>query len=466
MCKRFFCILFAAVLCFLAAAPALTSNAALFGKPDVDLSVPNALLVNLNTGTEVFSVGVDEKVYPASTTKIMTAIVVLENCSDLEETVTVSSKATAIIKSKYDSYAKAGLETGDELSVRYLLELLMVKSACDAAIVLSEHVSGSEEDFAEAMNAKAEELGCTGTHFTNSTGKHSSEHYTTAYDMSVITQYALKNPTFVELFSMSKVLIPGSENSTYSTTNFLLLKSNKYFYKYATGGKTGTTTEAGRCLVSTAKKDDAEYLCLVFGGKSDNSKNLNYAFEDTIKLFDWAFDNLSVVKIGEMEGAQFETKLRYAWNHDYVTLSVEEDVYAVMPVGADTTISHDNKDGTATGLLVSVDIPDHLDAPVTKGDPAGTAKFFYRDEDGVVELANGSVVVYESVDRNFFSFIFTKIGSFFTSTPVVIILIVLLTALIIYLIICFIKRTRGNRRSPRFSRRKSAKTNYRRTFRR
>lgn len=466
MCKRFFCIFFAAMLCLLAAAPLFSANAALFEKPDVELSSTHALVINLNTGTEVFALGADDTVFPASTTKILTAALTIEACPDLEEKVQVTRSALNHV----DLYSsQAGLLAGENISLRDLLGLLMVKSACDAASVLAEHVAGSEEAFAELMNTKAAELGCTGTHFVNSSGMHDSNHYTTPRDMGIITQHALKLPEFVEFFSMKQVQTSETELSKkrfFSTTNYLIdaNRGGKYYYKFATGGKTGTTTPAGRCLVSTAKKGDDEYLCLTFGAEGD-SKGNNKAFSDTIALYKWCFENLSIVKVGTTDGAQFETKLRYAWNHDYVTLSVAEDVYAVMPNGADTTVNRDNEDGTATGLLVSVDIPDHLDAPVTKGSPAGTATFFYRDADGAVELATGSVVVYESVDRNFFSYIFTKIGSFFSSTIFLIIFFVLLAALIGFLVFYFVRRSR-NRHRPAFRRRRGAKNNYRRSFRR
>ena len=469
MCKRFFSILLALALLIAAALPAFTAQAALFEKPDITLSSSHALVINLNTGVEVFGKGADETVFPASITKILTAVLVIEACPDLEEKIEVTKSAM----NRVDLYSsQAGLLVGEHISIRDLLGLLMVKSACDAASVLAEHVAGSEEAFAELMNEKAAELGCVGTHFVNSSGTHDVNHYTTPHDMALITQYALKNPAFIEFFSMKQVQTSETELSKkrfFSTTNYLIdaNRGGKYYYKFATGGKTGTTTPAGRCLVSTAQKGEAEYLCLVFGAEGDSSKNVNKAFDDTIALFKWCFDNLSVVKIAANDGAQFETKLRYAWNHDYVTLTVSQDVYAVMPNGADATVNRDDAEGTATGLLVSADIPDHLDAPVAQGDTAGTATYFFRDEDGsVTTLATAPIIVYESVDRNFFSYIFTKIGSFFSSTPVLIIFIVLLTALIGYVVYRLIRRSRHNRHRTTFRRRKSAKTNYRRSFRR
>lgn len=445
MCKRFLTILLLSAQLLM---PALTANAELFEKPDVKLSAEHALVINLNTGTEAFALAADEKLFPASTTKIMTAILTLEECSDLEEKVEVTKEAMSCV----DFYSsKAGLLAGESLTVRELLGLLMVKSACDAACVLAERVSGSEEAFVALMNKKAAELGCVGTHFVNSTGMHNENHYSTARDMAVITRYALRDERFVEFFRQKQVSVGPTELSKkrfFSTTNFLIDRNRggRYYYKYATGGKTGTTTPAGRCLISTAEKDGAEYLCLVFGAAGDNSKNINKAFTDTAELYKWCFSNLSLTKISSSETAQFETKLRYAWNHDYATLTVAKDVYALLPDAAEIVPEPQRDDGTGNmkGLLVKVELPEKLDAPVQKGDPAGVATYFYRD-DGKTVLARADIVVYESVDRNFFAFIFSKIGGFFSSTAMIVILIILAVALVAFIVLRLVKRSRERR---------------------
>ena len=447
MCKRFLTILLAALMLTAVLSPAFSANAQLFETPDLELSSQHALVVNLITGTEVFDLRADEQLFPASTTKIMTAILTLEACGNLEEKVEVTKTAMSYV----DLYSsQAGLLVGESLSIRDLLGLLMVKSACDAACVLAERVSGSEEAFVELMNQKAVELGCTGTHFVNSTGMHDDNHYSTARDIATITQYALKNPAFVEFFSMKQVETAATELSGkrfFSTTNYLIdaNRGGRYYYKFATGGKTGTTTPAGRCLVSTAKKGEDEYLCLVFGAEGDSSKNINQAFPDSAALYNWCFDNVALTKVGSSDGAQFETKLRYAWNHDYVTLTVANDAYAVMPKDADTELKLDDGTPGLTGLLVSVEIPDHLDAPVEAGDPAGTATYFYRDADGETVLAKADIVVYESVDRNFLSFIFTNIGSFFSSTAAIIVIVILAVGFVAFLIIRGVTRSRSRR---------------------
>ncbi len=451
MGKKFLCTLLS-ILTILTI-PIFSANAALFEKPDLDLSSKYALVINLNTDTEVYSLNPDDMLFPASTTKILTAILTIEACADLDEKVEVTKSAMNHV----DLYSsQVGLLVGETLSVRDLLALMMVKSGSDAACVLAEYVSGSFEDFVALMNQKASELGCTGTHFVNPTGMHSADHYSTARDIAIIAKYALKNPIFCEFFQMKQVKVEKTELSDsrfFSTTNYLidLNRGGKYYYKYATGGKTGTTTPAGRCLVSTAKKGETEYLCLVFGAEGDNSKGINKAFSDSSALYSWCFENLSLTKVASCDEPLFETKLRYAWNHDYVTLTVSQDVYAIMPNGASTEIKTDT--GTEQGLLVSPDIPEHLNAPVVKGDAAGSALYYFRDASGETKLASASLVVFESVNRNFFSFIFTKIGNFFTSKAALIILLILIVLLISLIIFRLVRRSKS-RKSSRYRRRR------------
>lgn len=433
--------------------PAFSANAELFSSPDLELSSKYALVINLNTGTEVYSQNPDDMLFPASTTKILTAILAIEACPDLDEKVEVTKSAMSHV----DLYSsQVGLLVGETLSIRDLLALMMVKSGGDAACVLAEHVAGSFEDFVVLMNQKLQELGCTSSHFVNPTGMHSADHYSTARDIATITKYALKNPTFCEFFQMKQVKVEATELSGsrfFSTTNYLidLNRGGKYYYKYATGGKTGTTTPAGRCLVSTAKKGETEYLCLVFGAEGDNSKGINKAFSDSAALYSWCFDNLALTKIASCEAPIFETKLRYAWNHDYVTLTVSEDVYAILPTSASTEVAIESEG--AQGLLVSPSIPEHLNAPVAKGDAAGSAKYFYRDKDGDILLATASVTVFESVNRNFFSFIFTNIGSFFTSKAALITLLILIILLAVLIVSKMVRRSK-TRRSSRYRRRR------------
>lgn len=477
MCKRFFCILLTVLTLIICASPALISSAELFPAGDVELSAQSALVINLNTGLEVFSKNADEVVFPASTTKILTAIMAIEACDDLQETVEVSASAMQYV----DFYSsKAGLEVGEKVSVYNLLGMLMVKSGCDAACVLAEYVAGNVDDFVRMMNAKAQELGCSDkTNFLNCDGMHLAEHYTTARDIAKITMYALKNETFLEFWRMKQITIDETnltpKKRLYTTTNFLIdaNRGGNYFYRYATGGKTGSTTPAGKCLVSTAQKGDAEYLCLVFGAEGDTSKNINKAFSDSATLYNWCFQNLSSAKIAVRDAVVFETGLRYAWNHDFVTLSVKDDVTVILPNGLPTDVSLDDTEHTKQGIVMNVALQEFdddgnplpiaddqwsntlpvLEAPVVKDDVVAKVKYSYRDADGTVDIVTGDLVIYESVDRNFFSFIFQKLEDFFSSKAFLITLLVLIVIIVAYIIIRVTMRSRG-RRSSKYRKRR------------
>ena len=200
---------------------------------------PSALLMDLKTGKILYEKNINEKMYPASLTKIMTAILVLENC-DLNDVATVSDFAVSSVPF---GYVTADLQVGEELKVEQLLNVLLVGSCNDAATVLAEHVAGSVENFSIMMNKKAKELGCNNTNFVNPNGLHSENHYSTAYDLSLISKYAMKNETFRKIVSKLSYKLPTTNKYTkkdrvFYNANSLLFNgtqgSNNYYYKYAT----------------------------------------------------------------------------------------------------------------------------------------------------------------------------------------------------------------------------------------
>ena len=209
--------------------------------------------------------------YPASTTKIVTAIIALENC-ELNESVNVSYDAVMSIP---DGYSSASLQIGETLTVEQLLQLLLVHSANDAANVLAEHIGGSVESFVSMMNTKANELQLSNTHFTNTFGKHDNNHYTTAEDLATIMKYCIKNETFRKIAGSASCAIPATNKygtRKYNSTNELILPNSSYYYPNLTCGKTGFTSQAGDCLVSCSYKDNLELICVILGGKTINRK--------------------------------------------------------------------------------------------------------------------------------------------------------------------------------------------------
>ncbi|MBQ9513460.1 MAG: D-alanyl-D-alanine carboxypeptidase [Clostridia bacterium] len=215
-----------------------------------------------------------EKKPMASTTKILTAITVIENC-DIEEIITVSKDTTNIEGSSIY------LEEGEKLSVSDLLYGLMLRSGNDCAETLAKHCSGSVKDFAELMNKTAKKIGATDSNFTNPHGLHDENHYTTAYDLALISSYAMNNETFRTIVSTKRKVIPNTNKDF----DRVLINKNKMLSNYegATGIKTGYTKVAGRCLVSSAKRDDMELICVVL-----NCPNM---FEDSSNFMENAFSN-------------------------------------------------------------------------------------------------------------------------------------------------------------------------------
>ena len=253
-----------------------------------DINAESALLIDNKTNKVLYSKDMNRKMFPASTTKILTAILVLENHS-LDEKVTASYNAVMTIPS---GYSTANIQIDEVLTVEQLLELLLVHSANDAANVLAEYTGGSIDSFVAMMNTKINELGLSDTHFTNPYGLQDNNHYTTAHDLAIIMQYCLKNDDFRKIAGQASCAIPStnkSEPRKYSSTNELLIAGNSNYYPNLIAGKTGYTSEAGECLVSAAYNDNLELVGVIL--------NSNNRFKDTRSLYNYGYTNFSIKNI-------------------------------------------------------------------------------------------------------------------------------------------------------------------------
>ena len=253
----------------------------------------------------------------------------------------------------------------------------MLQSANEAAVILAEHVSGSQDAFAVLMNQKAAEIGCQNTHFVNPNGVHSSEHYTTCYDLALIANYAMKNNTFKNIVKTTSFTLPATsaypaESRTYMNTNNLIIpdfrdKSDNYYYEYATGIKTGYTTPAKNCLVSSAEKNGIQYISVVLGAGTPyiNGEVVSYRYVDSISLFNYAFDNFSFrkmrsendnIKTVEISNAKKDSK--------DLKLLIASDIVPLVSI--------DNK---YTDLEPVIELKNDLKAPISKGDIVGTISY-------------------------------------------------------------------------------------------
>ncbi len=415
--STFLAVVIAAVSLFCGA---FSANAAIY-QPDVELYSKAYMLINLDDDSYpvVAQKNQDEKMYPASLTKIVTAIVTLNNVSDLQEQVTVSEAAFNILLGT--GAQVAGLEIGDTLTVEQLLYLNMVHSACDASEVLAEYVGGTRENFVKMMNDYAASLGCTGTNFMNPDGLHDPNHYTTAADLAKITLDALKNSTFTKIAYTVEYEYNGMN---YYNTNLMLRRGYlSYYYEYAKGIKTGSTSEAGYCVITTASKDGYNYLAIVLGAPVIDYNHDGYvekcSFIDAATLFKWAFGSLKYSTIIEQNEVLDEIPVENGKDADTLRLVAKEDVTAIVPNGLDRS----------NVVIKAKDKPESVDAPIEKGDAVCTAQIIYADQ----VVAEVQLVAADTVELSTFLTILNAIKHFFSLTAVQIIIALIVVGIAVYI---------------------------------
>ena len=407
------------------------SAAAVDYKFDAD-TVSNAVyLENINAGAVVYEKNSDQRTYPASTTKIMTFIVTAENVADLDNTmVTVKQDVIGGLDPE-STVMGLSQHVGENVSVRDLLYGLMLPSGNDAALLLADYVGGGNSGFAEKMNAKAAELGCTGTHFSNPHGLYDPEHYTTARDMALIAKHAMTIPGFIEICNTVYYTPEGFD--TLHNTNYMIdqdAEGGAYYYPYTRGIKTGYLDEAGKCLVTSSDKDGDKYLCVCLGAAFSYEENVNYAMKDTQKLYEQAYESLGVQTIYSPSDSVAAVDVKYVRNGRILSAVPENAITAFLPNQYDK-----NK------LEVEIDCPKQVEAPVTKGDVIGTLSVKYED----LDLGVTNLVAAEDVERDI-----SPLEAFITENPVLVAVIagvVILTIILIIIMASASRRRKGRRRS-------------------
>ena len=361
-------ILFTSLVCPILATEVDESN------EPFSIKAKAAMLVDMNNGRVVYEQNADERIYPASLTKIMTCLLVLEN-SNLSDIITVSESALADITG--DS-STAGLKVGEQISLENLLYCMMIVSGNETCNVAAEHVAGSVKDFVRMMNERAFELGCTGTHFVNPHGLHDEEHYTTARDLILITQAALKSETFKQITNTPVFTLPAtnlSEERILRTTNMLIYDStsNGFYYRRASGIKTGYTTPAGRCVISTAKDDGLYYLGLVCGAETSLDEYGNVlmeSFPECIKLFNYGFEQFAYHTALSPLYPVTQIGIRNSASSEFVALAPQTEVKVLLPTDFDEKL-----------LQVDISLVSEIvDAPIASGDSFGKADVYYKGE--------------------------------------------------------------------------------------
>lgn len=420
------------------AAPAQKEDATY--TPDFQLGSKAAILMNLDTGTTLFSQRADEKMYPASTTKIMTYMVVMDHVKNVDaETATYTDAIMKALSGTGSSVS--GIEVGDTFTIHQLLYCMMVPSGNDAAMLLASYIGGGDiQKFVDMMNAKAKELGCENTHFANPDGLHDPDHYTTARDMSVMAQKALTYNYFQEIVNTTTYYASPQNrpevSRMLSTTNFLIDRNQQgqqYWYQYARGIKTGHTDQAGHCLVSTAIAEGQTYLCVTMGDFTGQRCDMT----DTRSLYRWAYRNFQLKKVVDASLPLGEVPLKYAWNKEDLQYQPETDVYAVLP-----------NDVAASSVEVTPSLKQAVEAPVKKGDVIGTAVLTYANQ----KLATVNLISSESVQRSEWVHSTSTAQEIFTSPWFILIASIILLLVVIYIILALIynKNKRNMRKVKKY----------------
>ena len=357
--------------------------------PEVNSS--SCILVDADTGSILFERNSHEKCYPASTTKILTGLLTIENCN-MDDVVTFSQAAATSINIYED--ANLGCKVGEQFTVNQLLHGLLLYSANEMAYALGEHVAGSIDAFVDMMNAKAKELGALNTHFANASGLYNTNHYTTAYDMAMIARGCYNNASFVSIDSTADAyVIPATNMSAQRTIRHRhkMLKGRSYYYEYCKGGKTGYTDESQNTLVTFAEKDGMRLICVVFKEATDDLR-----YTDTKTLFDWGFSNFQKsTTTGSQLGAMFSND-NYYNSAVFSTLSLNFGLNASF-------ITIPNKSSLSN---VTMTVDDNYDMTNENGVMTTHLKFLYNDNTVGTTTLNisaagtdtGSLLPYVSTD--------------------------------------------------------------------
>ncbi|MEG2000416.1 MAG: D-alanyl-D-alanine carboxypeptidase family protein [Evtepia sp.] len=386
----------------------------------MEVAATAALLVDADHNEVLFEQNAHKKCFPASTTKVMTALLVMEAIEKGQFTpdTIVTVKQSALEDITADSSTQ-NIKHGEQLTVRELLYCLLCASANESANILAETVSPTIADFVALMNTRAAELGAENTHFMNTHGLHHENHYSTAYDLYLITQQAMTHPLFREIVSTDQHTVPATNLSgerLIFSTNALLSgrKFPGYTYPAAIGIKTGSTPEAGYCLISAAKEKERTFIAVVLGAENPTDPQGNIQrmqFSESSRLLKWGFQNFERKTILSPDSMMREIPVSLAKGVKYIVVKPVANIEATLL-----------KDTDLTDLETKVTFTSEtVEAPIKEGQVLGTVTASCGGTDyGTVDL-----VAVNDVPRSSFRFLLSRLGNLLNSVPARIVLVLL-----------------------------------------
>lgn len=393
----------ALVLCFMMALPYA------FAVEDPNIHAQSVILVDPETNQVFYERNADGRAYPASTTKIMTALLTLKYCG-LDETETCIEEDLSSLE---PGSTLAGIKVDETMTIHDLLYCLLLPSGNEAANMLARHVGGTVENFVWMMNAEAAVLGCTGTHFANPHGLHDDNHYTTARDLYLMAAEAMENETFAEVARTAVKTLQETnmqkERQVLTTNQLILRRADPWYYGNCKGIKTGTTSQAGACLVSAAEKDGGMLISVLLGcDKDDYTGGVRPNFTETKRLFEWGFQNFETQTLIKPDVTISTVDVTLSTETDKLSLKTAEGLTAVVPKDLDT----DNLD-------LTYDLPESVRAPISAGEKIGTVTISYAGATyGTIDLvalnnvSMSNVLYYKDKLDNFFQSMLFRVSAF------------------------------------------------------
>lgn len=422
---------------------------------DFDLDARAGLLIEADTGEILYEKNAHQENYPASLTKVMVALLVLEEIDagtiSLTDAVTASETAFQGLSSDGST---ANIKAGETLTVEELLYCMLIVSANEACNILAETVSGTVGNFVARMNERAQELGCEHTHFVNASGLHDAQHYTTAWDLYLITCEAMKHDLFMEICNTKSHTVPATnlteEPRELHTTNFLISnwRAIGYVYRDAQGVKTGSTPEAGYCLISTALRGSRHLISVVLGAErvtlEDGETIQTRSFSETSRMFDWGFDNFVRQDILSSADPVCEVPVALSSETNYVVAHAAKDLTCLLPDNIEPSQLE------RTVLLTN----ETVDAPVKAGDVLGTLTLSYND----TVYGETELLALNDVSASWFLTAKRDVSDFFSQGWIKLVLL-----LLVLLVVAFIVYRTFFSRSRRYGRRRygAARNGYR-----
>ena len=410
--------------------------------------------MDMETGQVLADKNADQQWSPASTTKIMTALVALED-KDITLDTEMTASQTAINSVDIYNYVTAGIKPGEIIKLKNLLEMMLVTSANEAGYVIAENVSpdGTVAGFVRMMNDKAKALGLTGTHFANPCGIEDPDHYSTARDLAILGREAMKNDAFRAIVGETEITMPDTnlrKSGDWDTGNLAftnkLLTSNSKYYSKVTGVKTGFTDLAGRCLVSSAiNPDGMELLAVVLG--ADSYETL---FSESQSLLEYGFANYGIQDVVKTGTYIDRVDVADAVDGKKVELATDGDIRYILPLDSETLSKE---------LTIKKTLSEPFKAPIEKGQALGSMEYFYKDK----SIGSVNIIANNAIEKTTIAQIRDKYMEI-ASDKRFALGIKILGGLIIFLIILrLILRTisRRSNRGRKYNYTSSRKKNYR-----